>query len=538
MSRIHKLICGLMIVALPMAHQGLAVPAPGNGLPSQLQLVVEGLDNSERGLRDFYRSRDYAPLWLDDSPEARQRLRALTLAVDSAPTHGIPPSAVMRNRMLGITASDEDPLSTARADIEFSRIYLNYANIMHTGVLDPSEISEQIVIRKPRSLAERELLDGITEAGPVEYITGLAPGTPAYNALRDKLQTVSEHVAQGGWGPSVVSRYLVPGESGTEVIKLRNRLIRMGYINRTASPHYDLNLEQGVRKFQYDHGLVVSGTADTGTITAINVSAFERMQQVVSSLERLRWRQGPDAGRRIIVNIPEYLARVYNDGEVMFESNVVVGKTDNDLQTPEFSDIMEYVVINPNWNVPYSIVTEEILPELVVDGTEWDEIEFLDDNSIPIQRVEIDFTEFANGKGFPYSARQMPGPTNPLGNVKFIFPNRHNIYLHDSPMRELFDHQQRAYSHGCVRVQGAHDLARSLLENEGVDFDGLVAATSGTPDEVHVYLLEKIPVQITYQTVLHGKNGKIEFLNDIYGRDKLIYNKINNLGGTLLDSSG
>ncbi len=524
------LLLGAVIMTLGSGIQGIAHPhpAPGEGLPSHLELVVHGLGEEDRSLHDFYVGHGFQPVWLGEDPSAYQRLQVLALALGAAETHGIPPDLIRRNAFEGLAAAATEGFPAAVADVEITRIYLNYARILSTGLLEPPDVSERIAIRKQRGLDDTGLLAGIVGTDPAAFVAGLVPQDPSYNVLRVALQAMRETVGRGGWGAGVAAGPLKPGQSGDAVIELRNRLIRMGYLARTASPDYDLALMHAVQAFQVEHGIEMTGIADAHTIAAINVSAQERLQQLVSSLERLRWRQVREADRKIVVNIPEFMARVYADGEVLFETNVVVGKTEDDLQTPEFSDYMEYLVINPDWNVPYSIITEEIVPEMIEGVNAWQEIEFLDDNRLPVNRSAIDFTGFPDGEGFPFLARQLPGPTNPLGNVKFMFPNRHNIYLHDSPMRDYFKRQTRTYSHGCVRVMKAHNLARELLVNQGVDYDSLIIATRGTQDQVHVYLRERIPVHITYQTVLANGGGQLTFRNDVYGRDKLVYDSIFN----------
>jgi len=525
------LLASLVMMTLGVGAQGLENPIPGSGLPTHLELVVQGLGEDDNALHAFYRARDFELVWLGDDPSSRPRLQALTLALDAAETHGIPATFIRRDDLHGLVVDPEEPLAVAMADVEISRIYLDYARILNTGLLEPADLSERIAIRKNTHLDDLGLLDGIVGTNPATFLADLAPQQPAYDAMRVALQTMRETLARGGWGDIVRAESLEPGQSGGAVIDLRNRLIRMGYLSRTASPNYDLPLMQAVQAFQVEHGIEMTGIADAHTLASVNVSAQERLQQLVSSLERMRWRQVDEAEKTIIVNIPEFMARVYTDGEVLFETNVVVGKTDDDLQTPEFSDHMEYVVINPDWNVPHSIIAKEILPEMIEGKNDWQEIQFLDGNRLPVNRSRIDFDAFQAGERFPFGARQLPGPTNPLGNVKFMFPNRHNIYLHDSPMRKYFERQTRTYSHGCVRVMKAHSLARKLLVNQGVDYDSLVIATRGTHDQVHVYLRERIPVHITYQTVLHNGDGQITFRDDVYGRDKLIYDSIFN-GGT------
>ena len=257
---------------------------------------------------------------------------------------------------------------------------------------------------------------------------------------------------------------LKPGENGGEVTKLRNRLIRMGYLKKTYSPVYDSGLKSAVKKFQGAHGLKSDGIAGKITIAEINIPSSERLKLIVASLERRRWLNKPYDGKYVVVNIPEFKLRIVNKGETTYESKVVVGKNSPSTYTPEFSNKLKYLVINPSWYVPKSIVIEEILPDIRENINASSELLFTDKNGELISREIINFDEFEDEE-FPYGMKQPPSLNNPLGQVKFMLPNRHNIHLHDSPSKELFLEEERAFSHGCVRVHEPFKLAYEILKD-------------------------------------------------------------------------
>ena len=503
--------------------------------PSLYDLALIKVAEQDSDVLDFYKARAFEPLWLGNTPEAHRRLTALYTALVASPTHGIPQKSVNLDQLSTLSIDYTNPDGWADAEIEISKIYLNYAQTVSFGVLEPKEVSELISVKKIKPYPTKYLLNGIASENPEKFLAELPPQTLNYRNLRKALINVHETIVEGGWGQVVSASVILPGETGSQVVVLRNRLIRMGYLPRTTSPIYDLSMERAVRLFQRDHGMHMDGIAGEKTIAALNVSPEERIQQVLAALERSRWFNRSLGQRHILVNIPEYRARVYDNGRSVFETNIVVGQAKEELQTPEFSDVMEYIIVNPVWNLPQSIVHEEIIPEIIEDATAQSEIQFLDNENITVDREMIDFSAFPDGTGFPFHAKQMPGPTNPLGMVKFMFPNQHNVYLHDSPFRELFDLELRAYSHGCVRVKRAHELARSILHRQGDDFDYLIDSANGTLDEVEVKLQNRVPVHITYRTAWVQDDNKLNFRPDIYGRDKLVFDALVESGLNIVD---
>ena len=244
------------------------------------------------------------------------------------------------------------------------------------------------------------------------------------------------------------------------------------------------------------------------------------------NLERLRWRTTQDLKRRIEVNQAAFRMTVYDDENMpIHESRVVIGKSERRLQTPEFSRRMSYLVLNPRWNVPRSIVMREFLPEAKADPT------FFERQNMDLYRRGkiIDATKDVNWEqmtpeifGEHFGVIQKPGPGNALGNVKFMFPNGHNIYLHDTPSKHLFSTEMRAHSHGCVRVERPFALAWLLLSEQSADPGEMIENILATGDETEVPLERPIPIHLLYLTSWVDHEGTLHFREDVYGRDEAL----------------
>ncbi len=506
----------------------MATTIPSKGgvdftLPTPLELAflteIEGNSSTAR----FYVERNFEPIWVGENAENQNRLRALVNTIGNLESHGLTKD-IFEYQFDWEGFYDANSFQqVAENEIQITRIFLRYAKVINSGYLKPSEVSDLIDIKTLAPLPPYYLLKGITENDPETYLLQLAPQNEEYAVLRKTLHKLRNEISGEGWGESILASELLPGQIGSEVIKLRNRLIRMGYLPRNSSAEYSLALKKAVQLFQLDHGLTPTGVANFNTIEAINVSPETKLEAVIVALERNRWMNRSLGPWHVLVNIPEFKARFVDQDQIKFETNVVVGKNEENLQTPEFSDEMEYLVVNPIWHVPASIILAEIIPSLRQSLESEAAIIFTDKQGNRIDRSNINLSQSFTKKSLNFTARQLPGPSNPLGGVKFMFPNTHNIYLHDSPIRNLFSREYRAYSHGCIRLKKAHDFARFLLSLEGLDYDEIVAISKDRRGEQHVWLSSNIPVHITYRTVWVTPDGRVNYRKDIYGRDKLVY---------------
>ena len=506
-----------------------ASPALAAPLVSPMQQAVAQAASEDEAIAAFYRARAFAPIWMGEGAENRRA--AFLWALDQADDHGLPTGRYDAGTIRAEFAAATDAAARGALEVEMTRRFLRYAQDVSSGILDPKRVDRTIVLDVPK----RDWLEQITaftDGDPYAFVQGLWPTSPNYTRLlREKLRLEEMELA-GGWGPEVRSDGLKPGAEGAAVVDLRNRLIRMGYLRRSAVQAYDAGMEAAIRAFQVDHGLTPDGEAGATTIAAINVPLGDRMAQIVVGLERQRWMNKPLESRYILVNIAEQHAYVYDDGKVTFDTVTVVGAPSEDRRTPEFSHTMTHMVINPTWNVPRSITVNEYLPALRRGGARHLQVYSRNGRVNP---NNIDFSRYT-ARNFPFSLKQPPGPRNALGRVKFMFPNQWNIYLHDTPSRDLFSRENRVFSHGCVRVGRPLELAYHLLapqtETPEADFTRIL----NTGAERRVNLEQPIGVHLVYWSAWVTPTGRANYRGDPYGRDAAVLRALQD-AGVELDAS-
>ena len=486
-------------------------------------------------LVEFYRANGFSPLWVGDTPEHTQRRATLIKALKDGHLHGLPQAepivaAVMEKMEKARSVRD---LGTVEA--ELSRIFVEYADALYAGVIRPGSVDDGLV----RSVERRspvEHLQGISAQGAA-YFAALAPQSHQYRALMKQKLSLEKLVFQGGWGPTVPESKLEYGDTGPNVVKLRDRLVVMGYMKPSASPTFDNPLLEGVRAFQTAHGLEPDGVAGKGTIAEINRPATDRLKAVYVALERERWLPRERGTRQILVNQADFTAKIVDDGQVTFETRAVIGKNVHDRRSPEFSDEMEHMVINPSWYVPRSIITKEYLPKLQSNPNAVGHIQITDRSGRQVNRGAVDFTQFTTSN-FPFAMRQPPSKSNALGLVKFMFPNKHNIYLHDTPQKNLFSREVRAFSHGCIRLAQPFEFAYALLAKQEEDPKAFFHRVLNTGKETKVILEQKVPVHLIYRTAYIGPKGEVQYRRDVYGRDGKIWEALQKAGVALPDVQG
>lgn len=305
-------------------------------------------------------------------------------------------------------------------------------------------------------------------------------------------------------------KVLKVNEQSAAVRAIKDRLELLGDLRKSHSffggkrsdPElYTQNVETAVKRFQRRHGLNDDGIVGPAVLKALNMSPDARIRQLRVNMSRLMADTLEFSGTRIIANIPEFKLYVLEDNREILAMDIVVGKTTN--PTVVFNDEIEHVVFSPYWNVPASIVKNEILPEM-------------EKNSGYLQNENMEIT--GTRDGLPV-IRQRPGPENALGKVKFMFPNKYNIYFHDTPAKSLFDRSRRAFSHGCIRLSKPFDLARLLLRHQDEWTDEAIRRAMNTGEEKWVALETHVPVAISYYTAWVDSDGTVNFRDDIYGRD-------------------
>lgn len=521
----------------PTAAPDLPVPSsnavvPGS-VPGQLQQWFDGIQGLalERGelaqaphLARFYQQRDYVPAWSNNAglvPAAHELIRS----IGQAELDGLRPEDYhLADIQARERASPAGPSTTAELDLLLSDAFMNLATHLHRGRITPASSDPDWFI-EPAQLDPVPALESVLHGQPLgEALRTLAPQHPGYWALRDALKSYRALAEAGGWPTVPGGEKLQRGDRDARVAALRQRLAASGELSDPAASdveRFDGNLDQAVRRFQERHGLDVDGVVGRKTLAALNVSADERVQQILLNLERWRWLPHDLGSRYIMVNMAGFELALVEEGQPTLEMRVIVGKTYR--STPAFVGKLTYLVLNPPWNIPPKLARLDILPK-VSDGPDYLKEKGIrvlsgwgaDAHEIPVD--DIQWSE-VSAQHFPYKLQQRPGPENALGRIKFMLPNRFDVYLHDTPSRQLFRKSVRTFSSGCIRLEKPVELAQHLLNgnrdwNEArlqEAIDSGKTRTLSLPAPIRVYL--------TYFTAWVDQDGVAQFRDDIYQRD-------------------
>lgn len=513
-----------------------AVSAHAQGADVAMRQAIASEVSSDRVLKAFYEPRSYQPLWVGKSSKEKKRLKDFLAVLGQSGNHGLPAGRYDAGQLSAMVKSARTATAMGQADATLSRAFLAYAKDVQSGVLVPSRTIGEIHRNAPRRDPLKTLI-AFSKSSPKAFLKSLPPQTAEYSRLMTEKLRLEKVIGRGGWGPKVPGSKLEYGQTGNSVVALRNRLIAMGYAKRSSSATYDDALRSDVAGFQGNHGLLQDGVAGKGTLTEINLDPSVRLQQVIVAMERERWMNYPLGKRHIWVNITDFTARVMDNGKVTFETRTVVGKNRKTHRTPEFSDEMEFIVINPTWNVPRSITTREYLPMLQANPNAVSHLQLLDQSGNQVQRASVDFASYTQGN-FPYRLKEPPSAGNALGKVKFMFPNQHNIYLHDTPSKSLFAREQRSYSHGCIRLGDPFDFAYTLLAKQTGNPQSFFKARLDTRRETVVTLDKSVPVHLVYRTAFTQAKGPTQFRRDVYGRDVAIFDALARAGVSLRSVGG
>ncbi|PTE15087.1 murein L,D-transpeptidase [Fuscovulum blasticum DSM 2131] len=482
--------------------------------------------SAEAPVAEWYRQTGYDTLWT--GPEDAARRAALFAALETAHDHGLPPARYDLAGLRAAFAAAQTEGDLGRLEVAMTRSYLAWAGDLTSGLLVPRQIDPTIVREIPLR-DPQELLRAIAGDDPAAVLHGLIPSSTVYAQLMKAKIGLEDRMARGGWGPPVPGGALAPGDSGGRVVALRDRLIAMGYLARTPTRDYDRSIQRAVQSFQLAHGLPADGVAGEATIAEINIGPDARLKSVIVAMERERWLHIDRTVRHIWVNQPDFTARIVDHGRTVFRTRVVIGKDVPDQRSPEFSDEMEHIVVNPSWGVPRSITVKEYLPLLQRNPNAVGHLQVVDRSGRVVSRGAVNFAAY-NARNFPFALRQPPSDGNALGKVKFMFPNQYNIYLHDTPSKSLFDNDVRAYSHGCIRVADPFDLAHALLsvQSDAVEEEFNAYLKSGR--ETTVKFEKTVPVHLVYYTAYPEAKGRMGYRRDVYGRDAKLWQALADAG--------
>ena len=478
------------------------------------------LPATREALLDQYRKRDFRPVFLENG-ELSARGKSVLALLAAADEEGLSAESYLPSGLAAFDAPlpSTDAAAMARLDIDLYAASLRYARDASGGVFDPRKLSRYNDVTPPWVKAESAAQVLAWSPYPDSYLKGLHPTHPAYAAMKAAL--AAERASSDAPPPEPIpgGKVVKTGASDDRIPALRERLSGLGYAAKAEPGADDTVLDKALsdelRKFQEASGIRVTGALGPQTLAALNDDRRAReTNALIDNMERLRWLPRELGHRYVFVNQAAFEATVMKDGAPEWSTRVIVGRPTT--QTSVFHDEMELVVFNPSWGVPPSIIANEYLPKLRRDPGYLDKMGFkvVNQQGKVVPSRSISWASY--GKKVPYGVHQPPGAKNALGEIKFLFPNSHDIYMHDTPSRELFSQDTRAFSHGCVRVQNPREFAAVLL---GWDQEE-VAKHIETPKSETVRLKQKIPVHLTYFTAWPDATGKIRYFDDIYGRDK------------------
>lgn len=455
-----------------------------------------------RRIRSFYNARNYQYAWFAPSGLTEQA-RFFWNQYDYAVTHLKDSSLVnsgfykkadayLSQEKVVFNSKDSGMLQT---EFGFTEHFIRYINSTYEkGYVKRKEQEKFIPIKKmyPMVMADSLLNKKHKDEKYYEDVN------PMYAALKKQLGVYCNIARFGGWPEiPVIKGSLKKDASDPAIPMVKKRLQLTGEMpGKDSSAIFTDTLEQAVKKFQHSLGYKQTGILSAGLIKDMNVSADKRVQQILINMDRMRWMPQQPKGNLIIVNIPEFMLHVYDGNQSVFDMVVVVGKVGNN--TMMFNGDLSYLVFSPYWNVPQSIIKNEILPAIAR-------------NPGYLERKNME----RNGNGI----RQRPGPGNALGKVKFIFPNSFNMYFHDTPSKGFFNEDKRAFSHGCIRLSEPQKMAEWLLRNEPEwTREKIVAAMNRTSEQM-VKLKQPVPVFIIYYTAWVDNEGNLQFRDDVYKHD-------------------
>jgi murein L,D-transpeptidase YcbB/YkuD len=430
----------------------------------------------------------------------------------------------------------------AKVSLEFkiSQLYKGYTDYAYFGSINwgafnarisnlkVNDVSTEWVLHRPEVYPAKMLGNAALGISLKKQLEKAVPKAYHYKALQKALQKYMTIREDGGWEQVLIFKKLKPGRHSEGVYSLRDRLRVTGdYISCDESDEgnrYDQCLQKAVKHFQARTGLKQDGVVGGVTLKELNKSVDDRITTIRLNLDRLKWLNERASRRHVIINIPDFQLYFEEDGQLIQTMGVITGKPNH--PTPIFSDTVELIVLNPYWNVPKSIIQKEMIPKLLRNP-----------NAMARQGIEIragwgkdaekvsggsvNWSQYRYSKTVPYRFAQVPGYKNALGKVKFLFPNKFSVYMHDTPTKHLFKKSRRAFSHGCIRLQKPRELLRTFSTfNDNVDFDKSQKILKGRKNS-YIKLQKTVPVDVVYLTAWVDYDGNLQFRNDVYHYDKM-----------------
>ena len=478
-----------------------------------------------QAILDLYWNAGFKPLWLTGNAPSERALTILAFAAKVS-EDGLEPMAYLPAGLSSFSNVTEqvgiDPQALAQFDIAMTAAMLKLAREISGGQFEPNSLSRYNDITPQRVDPAQALKILAWTPFPEAYLNDLKPKHPSYELMKAELAKLRASNQKPPYEKIAEGKPVKEGKSDPRISLVRDRMQDMGFLASGESyaeadfeNTLDADLSTALKKFQKSVKLRQTGILDLATVKNLNRDTSQKdIQRLVYNMERLRWLPKNLGKRFVFVNQPAFKVQVMDRGNEVWHSNVIVGKPLN--QTSAFHDEMETVVFNPSWGVPQSIIVNEYLGKLRRDPGYLDRQGFkvIAPNGKVVRSSSINWAAY--GSRPPFGVQQPPGKGNALGELKFLFPNSHDIYMHDTPTKNLFAEPTRTYSHGCIRVQNPREFAEVIL---GWDREKIDRETDSRKSQ-SVALSQKIPVHITYFTAWPDSTGKMSYFNDVYERDE------------------
>lgn len=498
--------------------------------PSFIRLVLSDKDTPVRAsetvrklVLEHYRSTGFRPIWTSGG-KLTERAGALLQLLANAGDEGLNPDRYLPMALSSYSGPEAqvtgDGMALAQLDVGLTVSALNYARNISGGAFEPERLSTYYDVNPEYADPAVALKVLAYSPFPANYLQSLAPAHPAYGALKAELAKLA--TAQDTTKRFASGKRIKTGQKDERIRELRTRLAAEGFLPAAAAGSgeeaittLDKPLSKALSAYQKAKGIGRTGQLDEATVRVLNggESPDALREKLIANMERIRWLPKNLGRRYVFVNQASFTVDVMEGGRRTWTSKVVVGRPD--MQTVFFSDVMETIVFNPTWGVPQSILLNDYLPKLRDDPSYLDRKGFQVVNAQGRRVSSSSVDWYSVGKGSGIGVVQPAGEDNALGKIKFLFPNKHNIYMHDTPNKELFAESQRSFSHGCVRVENPREFAQILLKWDAAKVDGRIEG--GKTSTVKVQ--DEIRVHLTYFTAWPDESGKIQYFPDGYGRD-------------------
>jgi L,D-transpeptidase YcbB len=470
-------------------------------------------------LTTFYKDRQYRPLWSDEKGRLNRAYDLLQVII-RADDEGLRPSDYFLDEIRknwAATGLDE----SIRLDLLLTAALYRYSNHVYTGRFNPKELDVDWHIQN-EALDMAGLLSKVAKKESITaLLKALPPQHSGYQSLKKALSRYRDIERQGGWQRFYKGPTLEPGMQHTQVTQLRQRLrIEGDLVDGSDTDIFDHGLAEAVERYQQRHGLLVDGNVGPQTRRSLNIPVSARIRQIRINMERWRWMPRKLARRYLMVNMAGFELYIMEKGSPVLSMPVIIGKSYR--ATPSFAGLVSTMEYNPYWTIPTNLVMQDIIPHQIRDPSFFKRKSIRVfrgwENAREIDPKTVDWSTVDKEK-FPYWLRQDPGPKNALGQVKFLFSNPYEIYLHGTPDRHLFERAVRTFSSGCIRVKDPVRLASYLLNDGSQQMEEEILATIHLGTNQSVQLPIAVPIYLVYWTAWVDQDGKMNFRHDIYSRD-------------------